>query len=334
MPKTFILHDETLNSYGFWVRTAGIDLSQFKRNPVMLFQHIRPGNWEAGSGTDKLLPIGYWENIRVDGDKLLADAVFDQDDEFALRIESKVENDVLRMASLGLRPVAWSEDKKDIKPGQTRPTLTKSIAQEGSIVDRGSNNNALRLYNEDDQIISLSADAGKCDIPLIDNSTKTIDNMKTVKGLLKLADDANEAEVFQAIQRLFDEKNALETEKTQLESQVQTLKDKEKEGRKEQIKNLLDQAVTDRKITANQRDTYEKLAEADYDSVKAILDNMKGVKTLADEIDHDSDDNEKFKGWTFDDFSQKDPDRLAEIKLKEPERYKKLYRDKFKKDPA
>ena len=55
MPKkTFILHDETVNTQGFRMLTSGADLSVFKNNPVMLLNH---DDWD--------LPIGRWENIRV-----------------------------------------------------------------------------------------------------------------------------------------------------------------------------------------------------------------------------------------------------------------------------
>ena len=53
--------------------TSGADLSVFKNNPVMLLNH---DDWD--------LPIGRWENIRVEGTQILADAVFDEDDERAV----------------------------------------------------------------------------------------------------------------------------------------------------------------------------------------------------------------------------------------------------------
>lgn len=57
MPKkTFILHDETVNTQGFRMLTSGADLSVFENNPVMLLNH---DDWN--------MPIGRWENIRVEG---------------------------------------------------------------------------------------------------------------------------------------------------------------------------------------------------------------------------------------------------------------------------
>lgn len=78
---TFILSDESLNSYGFVVQTAGIDTAQFERNPVMLYMHDR----ESGV-------VGRWENIRKDGTKLIADAVFDESTELGAKIKKQVDN--------------------------------------------------------------------------------------------------------------------------------------------------------------------------------------------------------------------------------------------------
>lgn len=41
MAKDFIINTSGLNSYGTRVLTPGIDLAQFKRNPVLLYMHTR-----------------------------------------------------------------------------------------------------------------------------------------------------------------------------------------------------------------------------------------------------------------------------------------------------
>ena len=59
---TFVLHDETVNTYGFRMLTSGANLEEFRKNPVILLNHK---DWE--------LPIGRWENIRIEGTQILAD---------------------------------------------------------------------------------------------------------------------------------------------------------------------------------------------------------------------------------------------------------------------
>src|SRR5690606_13721678 len=86
----------------------GLELDQelfrfdnFRRNPVMLWQHGRDpmrGN----------VPIGRWEGIRMVDGVMRAEAVFDDSDEFARMIEQKYRRGFLNAASIGWMPT-WDE---------------------------------------------------------------------------------------------------------------------------------------------------------------------------------------------------------------------------------
>ena len=65
--NSFIVSDETKNCFGMIVKTDGINTESFIKNPVMLYMHERK------------TVVGRWENLRKDGSKLIADAVFDAD---------------------------------------------------------------------------------------------------------------------------------------------------------------------------------------------------------------------------------------------------------------
>jgi len=151
--KEVIISTEAVNSYGTRVLTSGIDLSQYERNPVLLWMHRR-----AWNGKD--MPIGRMENLRVEDGKLIGTPVFDQADDFAKQIESKWENGFLRMASAGLEPQETSPDPALVLPGQTRETVTRCKLVEVSIVDIGSNDDALQLCGADAKLLKL-ADAAK-----------------------------------------------------------------------------------------------------------------------------------------------------------------------------
>ena len=60
MAKDVIVSTEAVNSYGSRVLTEGIDLSQYEKNPVLLWMHRR--SWEPGA-----MPIGRVENLRAEG---------------------------------------------------------------------------------------------------------------------------------------------------------------------------------------------------------------------------------------------------------------------------
>ena len=60
--KIFVLSDGSVNSYGFRVDMEKLNLSRFKKNPVMLYNHYEV--------------IGRWKGIKIEDGKLLASPVF------------------------------------------------------------------------------------------------------------------------------------------------------------------------------------------------------------------------------------------------------------------
>ncbi len=153
MPKSkkrFILSDESLNSKGFFVRTAGIDLPDFKKNPLMYWMH-----GEADKNPHAL-PIGHWTDIQINNNVLSAVPVFDDSDTFAMQIYSKVEHGTIKAASISVEPVELDPNKANWKIGQTKPTVLKSKVDEASIVDRPSNGNALTMRLSDSRLSDKS----------------------------------------------------------------------------------------------------------------------------------------------------------------------------------
>jgi len=152
---TFQVSDESVNSYGFRVLTAGIDTTQFERNPVLLFNH--QGEWDDANYCG---PLGRWENLKKDtkGElfPMVADAIFDLNDPKAVLVAGKVDGKFINAASIGLRPIEWSEDPALMLPGQTRPTVTKCKLLEISVVDFPANENALVLFDDEGKKVNLS----------------------------------------------------------------------------------------------------------------------------------------------------------------------------------
>lgn len=194
MSTPFILSNETINSYGFWVVTKGIDLSVFKANPVMLYDHR----------SYSMLPLGIWNNITKDDQaNLTAEPEFDTDDEQATAIMKKVDKGYLRGASIGIDIIETSDEPKLSKPGQRRPTVTKCVIFEASITPLPSNTTALKLRYKG-ETISLNAETTDEDIDKILPRLplkKEIDNPKNEKSMerialkLGLAKDATEEQI-------------------------------------------------------------------------------------------------------------------------------------------
>ena len=255
----FVLIDETIVSYGYWVKISGANLKQFKRNPIMLWMHQRASRWD---GQNQVLPIGYWKDIKVEtinGVKsITAEPVFDEKDEFAMQIKSKVDAGVLKMASSGLQPIAWSDAKEDLKPGQTRATVTKWEMKEASIVDLGANKNAIRLYNED-QVINLSDDTILNYIPKVNFNSNT--DMKLIALKLGLSESATENEILAKIQEL------QESEKEN--------SDKVKKLNAERVERLMKHES----ITDENEAHFRELAETNIGLAEKTLDLMASKET-------------------------------------------------------
>lgn len=204
--KSFVLSDETVNTYGFRVLMDGADIEQFRRNPVMFYNH---DEWSV--------PIGRWDNVRIEDGKLLADPVFDTEDENARKIAGKVERGFLRMASIGFRVVETSDDPMKVLPGQKLPTVTKWQLREASIVGIGANHNALRLYDENDQPLSEEQI-----LKLFDNNFGTHDNVSRITNqkkmkneifkMLDLTENSTDEQLHDAVKTLMDKMKELADE--------------------------------------------------------------------------------------------------------------------------
>ncbi len=233
----------------------------------------------------------YGLNIRVEGDKLLADPVFDTEDEKGKEIAGKVERGFLKMASIGIRIVATSDDPKMLLAGQTRETVIKCRLREASIVGIGANHNALRLYDENDNELSEQEI-----IKLFDNP-KTKSEMKFSKqilGLLQLSDSPTVEAIESAILNLHDEKaqavadkEKAETEKAEAEQKLKDIADKEKAEKKEAFDKELADAFKDGRLSESienpnsVKQSWENLYDKDADTTMATLKGLTPHKSAS-----------------------------------------------------
>lgn len=183
-PITFVLSDESVNSYGFVVLTEGIDTSAFERNPVMLFMHNRDGN-----------VIGRWENIRKVDKRLLGDAVFDDSTELAATVKKQVEKGFLRSVSIGIEQIA-TEELNGVQ------TVTKCRLIEASIVDIPSNENAVKLFRRTGGYVYNLKEL---------ETDNTPEDLKTALiALLGLEKDADDKDIIEAVKMAIEGKETPE----------------------------------------------------------------------------------------------------------------------------
>lgn len=123
----FVLSDGSLDRHGTRINPNGWTLSSFKRNPIALFGH--------SSG----FPIGKWENVRAEGDRLVGRLVLAAEGTSARidELRKLVEQGILRAVSVGFSVIEWGT------PGKSQYDIEKQELHEVSLVSVGSNTNAL-----------------------------------------------------------------------------------------------------------------------------------------------------------------------------------------------
>lgn len=321
MPKKFVVNDDAvLNDRGFRVLTSGIRLGQFQKNPIGYFMHARPDRWNLNENT--ILPPCVWSDPEVVGSQLLSEPTFDENDEFAVKLQNKVEGGFIRMASIGFIPITTSSDPRYLLPGQTYETVVECELVEISIVDRGSNPNAIALYkrNENGELVQLKADEETNVIPLISKEKETEQIQETQKMdkiaiLVGLTAGATEDQICAAVTKLIGEKQELTTkvETVQLAS----------------ITSAVDQAIADKRITADKKEHFIGLGKAaGIESLTSTLELMKPSGKPTDIID--SVTGGKSEGTvTLASLIGKGMDEVKKFKAENPAEYAKLYKEHY-----
>lgn len=325
MAKEVVISTGAVNCYGSRVLTSGIDLSQFERNPLLLWMHRR--SFEEGA-----MPIGRIENLRTDGDRLIGTPVFDSEDEFAQKIARKWENGFLRMASAGLVIVETSDAPEHLLQGQRRATITRSRLEEVSIVDIGGNDEALQLYDTEGKVLKLASGEACDHLPLLqekkDNKPAegtapeaTVDNPKIKNSmnkellqLLGLGETATEQEVTEAVRLL--KGKAEEADTLRLAG----------------ITAMVDAAVREKRITADKKDHFINLGKtAGTESLRTTLEMMQPSQKPTDVL-HLHDGKTGTDGGapkTYVKLSEVPAGEIPEMKEKNPQEYARLYKAEY-----
>ena len=295
------ISNETLNCYGFWLVTAGAELDQYRKNPVLLLMHER-GNI-----------IGWIEDIQVDGDEITGVPHFDEASEASIRAKKQWELGSLRMCSAGLEIIETSEDSKLLKPGQTAPTVTRWRLLEVSMVDFGANPDAVRLYKDGAQV-SLAA-AGMNLLPQINKNKKSME-IKQLALLLGLKESATEQEVIDKIKELLAQSE-----------EVTTLRAKVDAMNLSAITVAVDAAIAEKKLGADRKDQFVELGKkVGLDELKKTLEAMSPAVKLSNFITPGSAPAGKSE---YKKLSEVPADELKTLREENVEEYKRLYKAEY-----
>lgn len=306
--KRVRISNESLNSYGTRVLTPGMNVEQYNRNPVLLYMHQRGQ------------VIGYVKDLKVEGDEVTGELVFDEATELSKRCKKQWEFGSLKMVSAGIDILELSEDPKHLVQGQTRPTISKSKLFEVSLVDIGANDDAIVLQ-KDGKRIELGKDAAR-ELPLLHSNNnknqkpKQMDQEKLALQL-GLSKDADEATINAKLAKLQADG-----------AEAETLRQERDTLRAARIETLVNAAIAEKKIGEDKKQQFLDLGgKIGADELKQTFDAMSPQVKLSNIVNGGvapAGGHAEYKK-----LSDVPSDELSKMREQNPAQYKKLYKAEY-----
>lgn len=330
MPNKFKLSDESLNSNGIIIRTAGIDLERFRGNPVMYYNHDRA----AGV-------IGRWENLEIVGTELYGVPVFDESTEIGKRVKNQVDNGFIRAASVGVDELESIEKDGYIE-------IVKCILYEVSVCDIPSNQNTLMQLYANETPLTLAAF-------LSSNVPGSKEEWERLLALLHLEPGADLSKVIEAVTSLipviepekkvkeafeggfiskFDRDDILTFYAGSPERMQNALTDRVKAKRKEierEVNDLLTKQSGNLfgmfKLSVNDNSLlrFKEFVMKNPGGMLPLLRKMpeRNMFSIKAYIESGKQGDQGRAAWTLDDYRRKDPKALRD----DPELYRRLLKE-------
>lgn len=303
------LTNDSLNSYGTRVLTDGLDIEQYNRNPVLLWMHYR--GQVIGTVTD----------IQKEHGEITGLLNFDEASELSQRCKKQWEFGSLRMVSVGIDILEWSDDPNLAVEGQTMATITKSKLTEVSVVDIGANDDAIRL-NYQGQQLNLSA-GGACPLPSLYNQSNqpqstypTEMDTKVLALKLGLPEGADETAIYAKIDEIKATSAEVETLRAEKEAVIQR-----------EVEALVDGAVAEKKIELKMRDHFLQLGKSvGAESLRTTLQAMSPREKLSATLNSSG---QAVQPKTYAKLSDVPSEELMQLRESDPDHYKQLYKAEY-----
>lgn len=300
--KRVRITNDSLNSYGTRVLTAGMNVEQYQRNPVLLYMHER-GN-----------VIGYVKDLKVENGEVTGELMFDEASELSTRCKKQYEFGSLKMVSAGLDILETSEDPELLVQGQTCPTITKSKLFEVSLVDIGANDDAIVLQ-KDGKKITLGKDSP---LPMLNNNNQKQMEQKQYALKLGLPETATDAEITAKLNEL----NAAKQENERLQKEKETLT-------LASITAVVEKAVGEKRIATDKKDEFINLGkEIGQEKLERIISAMSPQMKLSAVIGHQGGAPTQ-QPATYKKLSDVPSAELLTLRKEQPEEYKRLYKEEY-----
>ena len=302
-----VINDESIvNDRGYNVLNAGLDRTRYDINPVLLYDH----------DTSQL--IGRCEAMRVEGSKLIGSFVFDSASQLAAEKLRQIKDGFLRGVSAGFCILHMLFD-------ELHDTVDKWELYEVSVVTLPSNKGAVKLYAKDGRALTPQEETQHIEQLRSVYTTNTNTNMPNTQSptqervtlsaeamtALGVSQTASGDELSHAVLAMSKELTAL---KTTLETQRVARRDE-----------LINQALAAGKITAQQKQVYSDLYDANPQLCCDTLAALPARRNIADQL-HATSTTPTIEGdWDTLDKQGK----LATLKAQDPDKFRTLFKSKF-----
>lgn len=292
------ISNDSLNSYGTRILTDGMDISQFERNPVLLYMHQR--------GT----VVGQVKNIVKGKNEVTGVLVFDEATELSKQLQKQYEEGSMRMVSVGVSVLEWSEAPEHLVQGQTSPTVSKSKLLEVSCVDVGANDDALRLFC-DGEILTL-AQGAKNSLPILTKQNKKME-MKELALMLGLPETATKEQIQAKIGGLLT-----------LAKEFETLKQEKEQLVLSAITSAVDGAIKEHRLCAENKAHFIELGKKiGLDELNVTLKAMNPAAKLSSQL------NTSASAVGYKKLSDVPEAELKAMKENDPAHYASLYKAEY-----
>lgn len=320
MAKRIRISSESLNCFGTWVKTDGIDYGQYQQNPVLLWMHTRG------------MIIGCIKNLKVEGSDITGEPYFDEVREESKLAKQQWEKGTLKMCSPYFEILELSEDPALLKPGQTRPTVSKSKMVEVSMVDIGGNDDNIVQLSYQGNPLKLAAGEECTALPLLktnggddpqNNNPKTVEKMnehfKAIALKLGLLETATETEILAKIGILL----GFETANGELRTKLENI---QLAG----ITQMVDTAIQAGKFNADKKEHFISLGKTmGAEGLKLTLDSMAAATKPLQLINSGGSTSSAATSGNWSKLSEVPADQLILMRESDPEKYRTLYKAEY-----
>lgn len=163
------------------------------------------------------------------------------------------------------------------------------------------------------------------------NQKSMITNKAEIGKLLNIAEaEVNDDSVMTAVKNVLKSNSELQNQLKTVKAENASLKNQIGELNNAKVKSLIDKAIAEKKFGEDERDSYTRLANTDFELAEKMIGKMKGVERIVDYLDTEHESEEE-KDWTFDDYHKKG--KLENLKKTNKEKYNKLYKTRFGRNP-